>query len=117
MRSTPGGISKDVESQATAAAANNTAVSWKQARKSSWDAGRGEDVGTGEGGAGLGAHEGDPLLREEVKYSLGLESTHLSSPGGLHMNCCAGRADTIHSLTGSASCSPARSFQSCTSKQ
>lgn len=65
VTSTLGGIDENMEPQAAAAAANNTSAPWKQARKSSWEAGRREDVGTG--GGGLGGYEGEPLLREEVK--------------------------------------------------
>lgn len=73
-RSTLGDIHEDVEPQATAAAANGTSGSWKQARKNSWGASREEDVNTREGGGSLAGYEGEPLLREEVMCSHRFES-------------------------------------------
>lgn len=80
-KSTSGGTHDNVEPQATDAAANNTSTSWKQVRKSSWEAGRGDGVGTGRGSGDLDGYEGEPLLREEVKYYHRLECPKQSSGG------------------------------------
>eukprot|EP00752_Nemacystus_decipiens_P001438 g1417.t1 len=86
VTSTSGGINENMDPHATAAAANNSSGPWKQTRKNSWEAGKGEDVGTG-GGLGLGALEGEPLLRDEVAdYIGGVDFRDGTGPSALPPN-------------------------------
>lgn len=71
VSSRSGDAHEGMKPQATAAAANSTSGSWRNVRRNSWETGRGEDIGTGGGSAGLGRYEGEPLLREEVRTSTG----------------------------------------------